>query len=270
MDPMTLVGIIIGLLAIVLSTVMDGNSFGALLGPSSLVLVLLGTVGITVAGFRISDLKRVPKALSAAMKGGSQDPGKIVDILVECAGIARRDGMLALESKLSEIDDPFLKTALQQVVDGLDAETVREMLEIEIGALEQRHGTMIAFFKNMGGYAPTMGMIGTVIGLINMLGNLSDPSQLGLGLSLALLTTLYGVIFANLVFLPIAAKMQRVHDVEMAAKDLVLDGVLAIQAGAGPRLLTERLQAHLPPAERLDPSARTKRRGEASGEREAA
>jgi chemotaxis protein MotA len=167
---------------------------------------------------------------------------------------------------VEEVDDAFLRTGLQQVVDGLDGEAVREMLEIEIRSLEERHGTMISFFKTMGGFAPTMGMIGTVIGLINMLGNLSDPSQLGLGMSVALLTTLYGVIFANLIFLPIANKMQRLHDVEMTAKELALDGVLAIQAGAGPRVLAERLQAYLPPSQRGEIETRRGPSGEAARE----
>ncbi len=247
---MTIVGVVAALAAIVVATVMDGNSFGALVGPSSLVLVILGTIGVTLAGYQVSDLSRVPKALTTALTGKVGPPTEIVRRLVACAEMARREGVLALEPMLEEIDDTFLRTGLQQVVDGLDGEAVKEMLEIEMNSIDERHGTMISFFKTLGGFAPTMGMIGTVIGLINMLGNLSDPSQLGLGLSVALLTTLYGVIFANLVFLPIANKMQRLHDAEMTTKELALDGVLAIQAGAGPRVLAERLEAYLPPSQR--------------------
>jgi chemotaxis protein MotA len=248
--PMTIIGVIAALLAIVVATVMDGNSFGALIGPSSLVLVLLGTFGVTLAGFQITDLSRVPKALTTALFGKVGPPTEIVSRLVAAAETARREGVLALEPMLEEIDDSFLRSGLQQVVDGLDGEAVKDMLEIEIASIEERHGTMIGFFKTLGGFAPTMGMIGTVIGLINMLGNLSDPSQLGLGLSVALLTTLYGVVFANLIFLPVSNKMQRLHDAEMTTKELALDGVLAIQAGAGPRVLAERLEAYLPPSER--------------------
>jgi chemotaxis protein MotA len=148
---------------------------------------------------------------------------------------------------------------LQQVVDGLDAEAVRDVLEIEMAGLDERHRTMFGFFKAAGGYAPTMGMVGTVIGLINMLGNLNDPAELGLGLSVALLTTLYGVLFANLFFMPIALKLQRLHEVEMSAMEMVVDGVLAIQAGAGPRMLAERLRSFLPPAERESVNIGSKR-----------
>ena len=256
MDPMTIIGIVLALLAIVISTVMDGNSFGALIGPSSLVLVVLGTIGVSFAGYQMPDVKRFPKALIKAFTGTVPSGSGIVDTLMACAETARRDGVLALEAKLEEVDDDFLKLGLQYVVDGTDAEAVRDNLELELQALDERHQTMIAVIKTMGGYAPTMGMIGTVIGLINMLGNLSDPSQLGLGLSVALLTTLYGVIFANLVFLPIGAKLKRLHEGEMMVKELALDGVLAVQAGASPRLLVERLETYLTPEERIGHQAR--------------
>jgi chemotaxis protein MotA len=247
---MTIVGVFAALLAIVLATVMDGNSFGALIGPSSLVLVLFGTLGVTMAGFQVADLSKIPKALMTSLTAKVGQPTEIIRRLVKASETARREGVLALEPMLEEVDDAFLRTGLQQVVDGLDGEAVKDMLEIEMRSIEERHGTAIGFFKTLGGFAPTMGMIGTVIGLINMLGNLSDPSQLGLGLSVALLTTLYGVVFANLIFMPIANKMQRLHDAEMTAKELALDGILAIQAGAGPRVLAERLEAYLPPSER--------------------
>ena len=160
-----------------------------------------------------------------------------------------------------------MKAGLQQIVDGADGDVVRDTLEIELSALDERHQPVIAFIKTMGGYAPTMGMIGTVVGLINMLGNLSDPSQLGLGMSVALLTTLYGVIFANLVFLPIAAKLARLHDLEVLYKEVVMDGILAVQAGASPRALVERLESYLVPSERIGHQERSKR---GSGVREAA
>ncbi len=257
MDPMTIVGLIVGLLAIVLSTIMDGNSFGSLLGPSSLLLVLLGTLGISMAGFQLSDLKRAPGAMIKSVTGGVPDPGEVVDTLVEMAGLARRDGVLALEPKIADLDDPFLATGLQQVVDGVDASAVREVLDIELAALDERHQTMINFLKTLGGYAPTMGMIGTVIGLINMLADLSDPAQLGKGMSLALLTTLYGVIFANMVFLPMGAKLGRLHEAEMVTKEMALEGVLAVQAGASPRALVERLEGFLVPGDRQGADGRS-------------
>lgn len=255
----TILGIFLALLAIVGATIMDGNSFGALIGPSSLVLVVVGSVGVSLSGFQVADLKRVPKAIILSIKGKEPDASIVVDQLMAFAETARKDGVLALESMLESVDEPFMKAGLQQVVDGVEADAVREVMEIELQSLDERHQPIIAFIKTLGGNAPTMGMVGTVIGLINMLGNLSDPSQLGLGMSVALLTTLYGVIFANLVFLPVAAKLSRLHALEVAYKELVLDGVLAVQAGASPRALVERLEAYLVPDTRVGHQERSKK-----------
>ena len=255
----TYLGIFIAILAIVVATVMDGNSFGALIGPSSLLLVVLGSVGVSLSGYQLADVKPVPKGIILAMTGKEPDPSEAIDRLMKFAEIARKEGVLALEEQIEDLDDPFMKVGLQQIVDGVDGDAVREVLEIELAALDERHGPVIGYVKTMGSYAPTMGMVGTVVGLINMLGNLSDPAQLGLGMSVALLTTLYGVIFANLVFLPIASKLQRLHDLEVAQKELVLDGILAVQGGASPRMVVERLEAYITPNQRVGHQERSKR-----------
>jgi chemotaxis protein MotA len=255
----TILGVIIALFSIVVATIMDGNSFGALIGPSSLVLVVVGSVGVSLAGYQMDDIKRVPKGIVVSFTGKEPDLGSAVDRLMRFAEVARKDGVLALEPMLEELEDPYMRTGLQQIVDGADADVVRDTLEIELQALDERHQPVISFIKTMGGYAPTMGMIGTVVGLINMLGNLSDPSQLGIGMSVALLTTLYGVIFANLVFLPIAAKLARLHDLEVVSREIVLDGIIAVQAGASPRALVERLEAYLFPQDRIGHQERAKR-----------
>jgi chemotaxis protein MotA len=250
-------GLVLSLIAIAVSTIMDGNSFGPLVGPSSLLLVILGAVGAALMAFQLSDVKRVPKATVYALKATPPDPDKTVTTMAELADVARREGMLALEAKLADVDDTFLRSGLQLVVDGLDGDQVREILEIDLNALEERHQIGIGFYKALGGYAPTFGMLGTVIGLVNMLGNLSDPSQLGIGMSMALLTTLYGVFFANLVFLPLAGRLQRLHEVELSAREMVIDGLLALQAGASPRVLVERLETYLAPAQRIGHKARS-------------
>jgi chemotaxis protein MotA len=255
----TYLGIIIAIIAIIVSTVMDGNSFGALVGPSSLLLVVLGSIGVSLSGYQLSDIKPVPKGIIISFTGKEPDPGEAIDRLMKFAEIARKEGVLALEEQLETLDDDFMRLGLQSIVDGVDGEVVREVLEIEMAALDERHGPVIGYVKTMGSYAPTMGMVGTVVGLINMLGNLSDPAQLGLGMSVALLTTLYGVIFANLVFLPIASKLQRLHDLEVAQKDLVLDGILAVQGGASPRMVVERLEAYINPDQRIGHQERSKR-----------
>jgi chemotaxis protein MotA len=256
MDPLFLGGLVVALLAVIISTVMDGNSFGALIGPSSLVLVFLGSIGASLMSARMSELGSLPKALLIALKSPVPDVDASVTEIAGLADVVRREGVLALEGKLEEIDEPFLRRGIQLLVDGQDAEQIEEVLQIEIAATEERHSGPVGFFKAMGGFAPTFGMMGTVIGLINMLGNLSDPAQLGIGMSLALLTTLYGVAFANLLFLPLAARLEKLNGVEMGALDVILDGVLCLQAGMSPRLLVERLETYLPPGQRVGHAAR--------------
>jgi chemotaxis protein MotA len=258
-NPLVIGGLLAAVAGIVISTIMDGNSLGVLVGPSSFVLVFLGSLGASVVSYDLADLKRAPKALIQAFKGARADSDATITTLLSMADVARRDGLLALEKRLEEIDDRFIQSGLQLIADGVEADTVRQMLEIDVAALDERHRSMIDLFSSLGAYAPTFGMMGTVIGLINMLGNLSDPSQLGLGMSLALLTTLYGVLFANLVYLPIAARLKRLNAQELSARDLALDAMLSIQEGMSPRVLVDRLEAYLPVDQRIGYSARMER-----------
>lgn len=250
MNPVVIGGLVVSLLGIVAATVMDGNSFGPLVGPSSIVLVLMGAIGASLMGYRLDELARIPTAMLKVVDGSKPDLPRSIAQLAEMADVARREGMLALESRLDRIEDAFAQRGLQLIVDGLDADEIRDRLEIDIAAVDERHRLAIDFFKTMGKYAPTFGMIGTVIGLINMLGNLTSPEQLGSGMSVALLTTLYGVMFANLIFLPIATRLERLNESELASRDVVLDGVLSLQRGMAPRGLVERLETYLAPDER--------------------
>lgn len=256
MDPLLIGGFFLALLSIVVATLIDGNAFGPLFGPSSLVLVFFGSIGAALMAYRKADLSRFPKALLQAFTGRPPDVDATVSSLGALADTARREGMLALETKLAEVEDPSLRRGMQLVVDGLDADEVREIVQIDIAAVDERHQVGIGFFTALGGYAPTFGMLGTVVGLINMLQNLTDPAQLGIGMALALLTTLYGVLFANVVWLPIASRLTRLNEQELAARDIALDGILAIQAGVSPRLLVERLETYLPPERRVGHAVR--------------
>lgn len=256
MDPLYIVGLLVALLAIALSTIIDGNSFGPLIGPSGLMLVVVGTLGAGIMAYRVADLKYLPSSAIRAVMGKLPSIGGTIDDLARLADTARREGMLALESKLEGLEDRFVKLGVQLLVDGADEEVVRDTMEIEIDATDTRHRDSISFFRTLAAYAPTVGMFGTVIGLINMLGNLSDPSQLGKGMSLALLTTLYGVVMANLIFNPMAARLERLNTAELTAMEVVLDGVLTIRRGASPRALIERLESYLPPSARIGATER--------------
>jgi len=244
-------GLGLALLSIVGAMVIDGNAFGVLISPSSFVLVFFGTLGASVVGYTIDELKKVPQAVLHAVKGDLPDVDAMITRMVSFANTARREGVLSLERRLDEIDDHFQRAGLQLVVDGVDPDQVRQFLEIEIAASDERHQVGITIFKSMAGYAPTMGLLGTVIGLVNMLANLTDPAQLGKGMSLALLTTLYGVLFANLGFTPIAEKLTRANSAELSALDMSLDAILAVQAGSSPRMLSERLETYLAPERRV-------------------
>lgn len=256
MDPLTLAGIGLIFLGLVASTVMDGNSFAPLIGPSALVMVLFGALGGALAGFRLDDAKRLPKGLVVAITGSPPEPDEVVTQLMGFAESARREGILALEQGLKDVDDTFMQSGLQMVVDGVEGDVVRDVLETEIDSMDSRHKEVIGIFEALVEYAPVMGMIGTIVGLINMLGNLSDPSALGSGMALALLTTLYGSFFSNVIFNPIAKKLTRLNAMEVAARELTLEGILAVREGASPRLLVEKLEARLGPELRVGAKAR--------------
>ena len=251
MDPLFLGGLLIALLGIVVSTLIDGNSLAPLLAPSSFLLVSVATIGAGVMAYKLPELKVMPGSAMKALRSDAPDLQETISVLGRLADTARREGMLALESRVEEIDDRFLAAGVQLLVDGADEDVVQESMEIEIAATDERHRNAIGFFKSLGGYAPTFGMVGTVIGLINMLGNLEDPSQLGRGMALALMTTFYGVLIANLVFNPLATRLERLNETELAVLDVTLDGLLTIRRGASPRGVIERLESYLPPSQRM-------------------
>lgn len=256
MDPILIGGFILALLSMVVATLIDGNAFGPLVGPSSFVLVFFGTIGAALMAYRKADVLGFPKAALQALRGSPPDVDATVTTLGSLADVARREGMLALESRLADIPDDALRRGMQLLVDGLDTEQIREIIEIDIAAVDERHRLGIDFFTSLAGYSPTFGMLGTVVGLVNMLQNLTDPAQLGVGMALALLTTFYGVLFANLLWMPVANRLTRLNEQELAARDVALDGILAIQAGTSPRLLVERLETYLAPELRVGYAAR--------------
>jgi chemotaxis protein MotA len=252
MDFATPLGIVIAMVAIFGSMIMEGGQPASLVSsPSALVLVLLGTFGASMASQQLSDIKNVLKATMRMMKPSKPaDSVSTVASLVEMAEVARKQGLLALEEKVKEVTDPLLRRGLQLVVDGSDAEAVELALLAEIDGTRARHKVPAKFWGDMAGFSPTFGIIGTVLGLIHVLGNLADPGKLGPLIATAFLATLWGVLLANAVYLPISNKMKRASSAELEYADLVLTGVLAVQAGDSPRVVGERLESNLPPAKR--------------------
>ncbi len=248
MDPITIVGLLIALGTTFAAMTMGGidpmSIFLADIG--SIILVFGGAVGATLASNTMEDATNAGKVLAkGVMAPKPPDQQATIEQLLGFAETARKEGLLALESAAKSIEDPFLKKGIEMSVDGTDPEVVREVLETEISATESRHGAGAAFFTTAAGFSPAFGVAGTVIGLIDMLNNLSDPSALGPALAVAFATTLWGVFLANYIFQPIAQKLKRVNDIEIAHKELILDGILAIQAGSSPRAVSDRLVAYL-------------------------
>jgi chemotaxis protein MotA len=252
MKQTTAIGIVLAVIAILLAFIMEGGSVAALINIPALLIVLGGTLGAVLASQSIEKTKLIPKLMVLAMKGTELDHRGAIRQMVGLAEKARREGLLALEDNVRELDDPYVRKGLQLVVDGADSDMIRGVLESEISAMEKRHGENENVYRQAGGFAPTIGILGTVISLVHVLENLSDPGSLGHSIAGAFIATLYGVGSANVVYFPIANRLKEMSVEEVHYREMVLEAILAIQAGENPRLLGERLETFLAPAERGD------------------
>lgn len=246
MDLATIIGLIVGFGMIILAFVEEGGSLGSLMVLTAAMIVFGGTIGTILISFTLEEVKTLPKFFKMVFTEEHIDFLSMVESLVETADKARREGLLSLESQLGEMDNQFLKRGLQLVIDGTDPELTRSMLEMEIAAAESREKVGAEMFAQAGGYSPTMGIIGTVMGLVNVLGNLSDPGNLGPAIAVAFVATLYGVGFANLVWLPFGNKVKIKAAANASMMEMVLEGILSIQAGENPRVIKEKLMTFLP------------------------
>lgn len=250
-DRTTLFGVVGALAVLLLSMILGGSSPMALLKPGPLLLIFGGTTAAAAAGFLRGDVRTIPAVARRALTGSADPPAAEIERMVGLAEVARREGLLALEKHAAEVTDPFFRKAVELTVDGTDPEEVEDILEQELESLRERHRVGAKFFADMGGFSPTLGILGTVVGLIHVLGSLSTPSKLGPAIAEAFVATLWGVLAANLLWLPISNKLKRLSDLEMQSKRLVMDGILAIQAGQSPRMVQARLLSHLPPGQRV-------------------
>jgi chemotaxis protein MotA len=243
----TPIGIVLAFVAIVGSLIMEGGKPASLVGsPAALILVLVGTFGVSVAGIG-GNVGIVIKGAMKAMKGAKFDAVKTTEEIVGFADIARREGLLALEEKIKAVEEPFLKRGLELVVDGSDPEAVEDTLWAEVESMKTRHKFAAKFWADMGGFSPTIGIIGTVLGLIHTMENLSEPAKLGPLIASAFIATLWGVMMANCVYLPLSNKLKTASAAEVAHMELVIQGVLSIQAGASPRAVGDRLRSLVAP-----------------------
>jgi chemotaxis protein MotA len=251
MKPSTGIGIGIAFFGILLGALMEGTSPVSFIDIPAVLIIFAGTAGATMASVGSDAMRRIPDLYRLVFRAQPPDVAGRVTLLVSLAEQARREGLLALDERVSEVDDSFTSKGLQLVVDGIDPDLVREVLEAEIDGMVARHHVGVSTFEKAGGFAPTMGIIGTVMGLVHVLQNLAAPSTLGPSISSAFVATLFGIGTANVVYLPVANRLKSLSAAEVELRMLTLDGILAVQAGDNPRVVAEKLNSYIAPIDRL-------------------
>lgn len=246
MDIATILGLILGI-GFTVWGITDSGSLGDFWDLPSVVIVIGGTIAATLLAYPLNSLSSVGKVFQKAFLHKDVSANGIIEDIISLANVARKEGLLSLEEYGSKLDDEFLKKGIMLIVDGTDPELVRNILETELVFLEERHGEGQGMLESMGAYAPSFGMIGTLIGLINMLQKMDDPKAIGPNMSVALITTFYGSALANIIFLPLAKKLKVRSKSEVLVKELMIEGLLSIQAGENPRIIEEKLKTFIPP-----------------------
>src|SRR6185312_15990381 len=250
MKAATAIGIGAGVFALLFASMMEGTQPMAFFNISALIIVIGGTGAATLSSVGMDTMKKIPQLYKLAFGPPELDMRGRVELVVSLAEQARREGLLALDAQIAEIDDEFTKKGLQLVVDGTDPELVRDILEAEIDGMAARHHAGVLPFEKAGGFAPTIGIIGTVMGLVHVLQNLSAPATLGPSISSAFIATLMGVASANVIYLPVASRLKALSAEEVELRTLTLEGILSVQAGDNPRVVADKLTSFVPPAER--------------------
>lgn len=245
MDILTILGLVIGFGAILGGQVLEGGSMHSIMQFTAAIIVLGGTIGAVLVNYPMSTFILSLKNARLALFNSAGDPNKTIKLISELAGVARKDGLLALETSIKKVQDPFLRKGLQLVVDGTEPKLTREILEIEISHTEEYNLTSAKVFESAGGYAPTIGILGAVMGLIHVMENLADPQKLGSGIAVAFVATVYGVGTANLLYLPLAGKMKLKIREHVIMQEMMVEGLIALSEGENPRRVEEKLVGFL-------------------------
>jgi chemotaxis protein MotA len=245
MDVISILGIVIGVLAIMLGQLLEGGHIGSLVQPTAFLIVIGGTLGAVMLQSPWHTFAQGVRMVGWAFFPPRIDMHNTISEIVTWSSIARKEGLLALEARIDGQPDPYVQKGLQMLVDGIEPDNIREVMEVDISAWESDMKQATKIWESAGGYAPTVGILGAVLGLIHVMENLSDPSKLGAGIAVAFVATIYGVGSANLLFLPIAKKLQALLSRQVAVREMVLDGILCISHGDNPRLIESRLQSYL-------------------------
>jgi chemotaxis protein MotA len=245
MDLSIIIGLVLALGGFYVGIVLEGGNIMMYVGISAFTIIAGGTIGALCIATPMHVLMKLPQYIIIAITEKHYDIPGVIKLLVSFSEKARREGILSLEAELANIKDDFLRQGVQLVIDGTDPALVRDTLETKITYTEERHHHGIGLFETAGGFAPTMGIIGTVLGLVNVLSNLSQPETLGGAIALAFICTLYGIFSANVIFLPTASKLKHKHKAEQLYKEILLEGILCLQSGDNPRMVEQKLKAFL-------------------------
>lgn len=250
MDIFLIIGLVLGVICIMMALILKGASVAMLLNGEVAVIIFGGMIAAVLSSYTMADIKRLPKVMKVLMSNEEPDLNGTIEKMVELSNIARREGLLALEAPVNELDDPFMKQGLELVVDGAEAEQIRDLMESEVDAMETRHHRMSGLFKTAGATSPTLGVMGAAIGLIGALGNLSDINKLGPMIASAFVATIFGIFMGYLVMMPFATRLEAKNEEEVLLKTLIIEGVMDIQAGHSAKVIEQKLYAQIPPEKR--------------------
>ena len=254
MDIATVAGIV-SAFGLVVTAMLMGGGLGLFINIPSFMIVVGGTLGATLINYPLQDVLRVVSVVKNAFFPSTFTTQELIANFVTLASRARKEGILALEPAIKDMKDEFLSTGLQLSVDGLEPQAIQAIMDTEVEHIQERHKLGAEIFTTMGIFAPALGMIGTLIGLVQMLQTMDDPSTIGPSMAVALLTTFYGALMANIVCLPIAGKLKNRSSTEVMVKELMIEGVMSIAKGENPRVLEQKLNAFLAPPQRQQASA---------------
>lgn len=252
MDIATILGLVIGIGSVIVSFLMEGGHLSALIQVPAMILVILGTFGAATVTTSVKQLVNLPSLIKVAFFEKQMDSPRLIDLLFDLSQKARKNGLLSLEKDLDSVHEPFLRKAVQLAIDGFETNKIREILEIEMAYIEERHKAGANFFMKLGGFSPTLGIMGTVLGLIHALGNMENSSNMASAIASAFIATLWGVAMANLIYLPISDKLKQKHQDEALYLEIITEGAISLAMGDNPRVIRTKLVSFLLPDKRTE------------------
>ena len=244
MDLTTWLGLLLGIGGILAGQVLEGGHISSIMQGTAALIVFGGTIGAVLVGSPLEDVKTALKLLKTAFFSGATNVDQVITELMDAAQTSRKESILALEKKLNGFSNEYMQTVFRFVIDGIDAKTIKDIFEAEIYLEEEHNNAGAKLFMDAGGFAPTVGIIGAVLGLIHVMENLSDTSKLGAGIAVAFVATVYGVGSANLIFIPLANKLKRKIKLNAAVKEMILSGALGVVGGLNPFIIEQKLKAY--------------------------